>query len=287
MGTRKATVWAAGFLALTAQQLTSAQPRPEPGAPLSGAVVATVNGSAVTADELERLIQAQLRPLEERVRQLRSSALQSLISEVLLRQEAERRGTTLSELLSEVGSGARVEPAEVEAAYESGRGQFPGVPEFEAKEQIRENLTRRRRSEAYQRLIEALRSRADVRVFLPGPSRIEVPLDSRTDPVLGSEKAAVTIIQFSDFECAWSRKAQEGLRKAISEKGEKIRLVFKHFPLADARDSVPGGARRHVRTPAGSLLGVSRPIVLRGPAVCSRDAGAPGWLDRPGRAPVC
>jgi protein-disulfide isomerase len=50
-------------------------------------------------------------------------------------------------------------------------------------------------------------------------------------PVLGSNNALVTIVEFSDFQCPYCSKVEPTL-KAIREKyGDKVRLVWKNEPL--------------------------------------------------------
>ncbi len=150
---------------------------------------------------------------------------------MLIQQEAQRRGISVNDLIAEIAAEGRVDAAEIAAAYESSRSQLVGLPEFEAKEQIRENLARRRRAEAYRRFIEDLRKGAQVPIFLEPDARLTLAVDPRTDAVRGPADAPITIIQFADFECPHSRNAQGALQKLLRENPDKIRLVFKHFPL--------------------------------------------------------
>lgn len=56
-----------------------------------------------------------------------------------------------------------------------------------------------------------------------------------TSPALGSEKAPVTIVEFSDFQCPFCRKfyndAYQEIKKAYIDTG-KVRMVFRHYPLS-------------------------------------------------------
>lgn len=197
----------------------------------SNAAVASVNGRKITQEELDERVRPQVQALEERIYQLKNSALQALIGEVLIEQEAARRGTSVNDLIAEIVTRAQVDPTEIAAAWGNSRAQLIGVPEFEAKEQIRENLTRRRRAEAYRNFIEGLRKSAQVQIFLEPATGVRVAVDPRTDAVRGPEGALVTIIEFSDFECPYSRNAQGALERLVRENPDKLRLVFKHFPL--------------------------------------------------------
>lgn len=60
--------------------------------------------------------------------------------------------------------------------------------------------------------------------------RYDVPDDG--DPSLGSKDAAITIIEFSDFECPFCRSWQTEVWPKLKDKyGDKIRLVYRDFPL--------------------------------------------------------
>jgi protein-disulfide isomerase len=51
-------------------------------------------------------------------------------------------------------------------------------------------------------------------------------------PVRGPNDALVTIVEFIDLECPFSFKVQPALDAVLEKYGNKVRLVFKHNPLA-------------------------------------------------------
>ncbi len=50
-------------------------------------------------------------------------------------------------------------------------------------------------------------------------------------PSLGDAKAAVTVVEYSDFECPVCRSLHDVLRGMLPNYAGKVRLVFKDFPL--------------------------------------------------------
>jgi len=54
---------------------------------------------------------------------------------------------------------------------------------------------------------------------------------SPNDAVKGNPEAKVTIVEFSDFQCSYCGRAQETLDKIMETYGDKVRIVFKNYPL--------------------------------------------------------
>ncbi len=63
------------------------------------------------------------------------------------------------------------------------------------------------------------------------PARGLVPAPD--DHVLGSPDARVTLVEYGDYECPYCAAAAPLLRRLVEESEGRIRLVFRHFPLAD------------------------------------------------------
>jgi protein-disulfide isomerase len=53
------------------------------------------------------------------------------------------------------------------------------------------------------------------------------------DHVRGAADAAVTVVEYGDYECPYCAAAAPVLQQLVEESGGRVRLVFRNFPLAD------------------------------------------------------
>jgi protein-disulfide isomerase len=60
----------------------------------------------------------------------------------------------------------------------------------------------------------------------------EYKVEVGDSPVLGNEKAIVTIVEWSDFQCPFCNRVSPTLAKIKEEYGDSVRFAFKHMPLS-------------------------------------------------------
>ncbi len=61
--------------------------------------------------------------------------------------------------------------------------------------------------------------------------------DIKTDgfsPVAGNTDAAVTVVEYYDYRCPYCRRAHPDMVRLLAEHGDKVRYVFKQFPVLDS-----------------------------------------------------
>lgn len=84
------------------------------------------------------------------------------------------------------------------------------------------------------------------RFTLSGPD-LNVPVDLSIlirdgDPTLGPMNAPITIVEFGDFECPYCREAYPVIRSLAAEFGDKLRIIYRHFPVPQIHDKAIAAA---------------------------------------------
>jgi Thioredoxin len=63
-------------------------------------------------------------------------------------------------------------------------------------------------------------------------TRLKVPVSSH-DHIQGSNSALITLVEYGDYQCPHCGAAQPVLKQIQARCGERLRLVFRHFPLGE------------------------------------------------------
>jgi protein-disulfide isomerase len=201
-------------------------------------ILATVNGQNITQAEVDLSVMGQIMPLKQQIHALRKSALENLITRALLEAEAKKRSITVDELKKQLTSGViSVSASQVEDVYRENVLAFGVMSPDEAKERIRLDLESQARMQNYRSALSQLKEAAKIRVLLTEP-RVSVS-DNTTSPFLGPKDAAITITEFSDFQCPYCREASGAIKQVLNAYGDKVRVVFRHLPLAIHTQAFP------------------------------------------------
>ncbi len=77
--------------------------------------------------------------------------------------------------------------------------------------------------------------RLRIRALLGTSSVIQdlaAPVDPRRDHIRGPHTAAVTVVEYGDFECPYCGRAEPAVRELLADFGD-VRYVWRHLPLSD------------------------------------------------------
>ncbi len=220
---------AVGCLSLAGCNLSDQAVYAERGEEADAAVLAVVGSESITEEEVEDRMAAELGRLEQQRYDLLKRGLQLVVADRLVEIEAKERGITAEELLSEEVESKVADPTDeqVDAFYQERQAQIR-QPKEQVADRIRDYLKQTQRSELERQLVDRLKEKHGYQILLE-PIRTEVAAEGF--PAKGPADAAVTIVEFSDFECPYCARINPTLQQVFEAYGDRVRLVFRQFPL--------------------------------------------------------
>jgi protein-disulfide isomerase len=220
---------------------TSAQPASRQG---PNDVVATVGGVPITLaqvdDEALRLPAESFGTgkLFQILFEARRAALDGMIGNLLIDQEAKARGVDRAKLLQEeiVAKVSVPSDAEIEEWYRSNPERVQGATLEQVRAPIKALLAERRASVARGRYLDQLKSKTPVRITLEPPRQVMTTSGGHSQ---GPADAPIQLVEFADFQCSFCFRAHPTVEKVLATYGNRIRFVYRHFPLSNHQDARP------------------------------------------------
>lgn len=196
------------------------------------AVIAVINGQRViTQKEVDELLGSQIYELQQKIFFLRNTALNNLITKLLIEEEAKAKGVSVAELNKRlIPERVEVEQSKVDEEYDENAKLFANFSEEEAKARIKLDLESHEKMRYFKNALDALRRKAKIEAFLTEPSLPAINLNLE-GPSKGNNSALVTIVEFSDFQCPYCKQAFPILAALQKQYGTNVKWVFKQLPL--------------------------------------------------------
>ena len=88
----------------------------------------------------------------------------------------------------------------------------------------------------YPQYVDSLKAKTSVRVMLDPPRQRIAAADS---PARGPANAPIELIEFSDFQCPFCMRANPTVQQVLSTYGDRIRFVYRHYPLPNHPNARP------------------------------------------------
>jgi protein-disulfide isomerase len=213
--------------------------------------VATVGSHPITRAALEKHVKPKLIEIDnERYEALREG-LDELVTEQLYTQEAKARGTTPEKLQQEIAAKAG-EPtdAEIQKVYDDNKQALKDATLESVKPRIVEYIKQQKGAQVEEEFLETLRKKY-VTVIALQPPKIEVGTGGR--PERGPKNAPITIIEFSDYECPFCKKAEDSVQQVLKAYPDKVRFVYRDFPLDIHANARPASEAAHCAQAQGKF----------------------------------
>jgi len=230
----KSRILATGFLSILVYFGVASAEVASEGDEQPSTVVAEAGSHKITAGQLaqdapDALNRARSKILQARIDyyQAEHSALEKEIEKDLLDQEAEKEHVSVDELLKRHTSGKVKDPSE-----ETVRIYYLATQSRDSYAEMRPKIIASIRSleenKARAEYMESLRANQNIRVTLVPPTE-EVAVGDL--PAMGPQNAAVTVVEFADYQCPYCRQIEPAMEKLRAQYKDKVRYSYRDFPL--------------------------------------------------------
>ncbi len=212
--------------------------------PAPADVVATVGSTSITLAQVDETALQQPTgnfgnvKLSQALYDARRAALDEAIGNLLLDQEAKARGIERTALLDREVNAKVQQPtdADVQAWYQENQARLQGATIDQVRTPIRAYLVQQRTAVAREAYLTQLRSKSTVTIRLDPPRQAVAEADS---PAIGPKGAPIEMIEFSDFQCPFCYRVRPTVEKVLSTYGDKIRFVYRNYPLPSHPNAHP------------------------------------------------
>jgi protein-disulfide isomerase len=238
------------FSCLRCSESTTAQNREVSSAPAatsassSSGIAAEGKGLSITFSDVDSKLGAErLMDMRQREYDERKQALDALLEEKLVEKEAQAQGISIEQLKKKEidEKAAKADKAEVEQLYAQNQRRLQGLPKEQALLTVeRAVLQRNREVRAADFRRELIKKHGIVVRLDPPRYEVAVPADA---PMLGPRDAAVTIVEFADYQCPFCHQAQLAVEQILKRYGSKVRFVHRDYPLDSIHPRATPAAR--------------------------------------------
>jgi protein-disulfide isomerase len=198
---------------------------------IAGASVAVIGSRKISRTELEDHVRAKLIEIDNERYEALKDGLDELIAEELMTQEAKSRGVTPDQLEKQEITDKITPPSEdeIRQVYEANKSQLGAQTLEQIKPRIVAYLDQQKQEERRQAYLEELKKKYKTEVALKAPV---VPVETAGRPEKGGgQNAPITIVAFSDYQCPFCGRAETVVDQVMKTYGDKVRLVFRDYPL--------------------------------------------------------
>ena len=207
-------------------------------------VVATVGTTPITLAQVDDLALQQPASsfgnlkLSQAMFEARRMALDSLVGNLLVEQEAKARKLDKVALVDQEVSSKIAPPTDEEVAawYQANQQRVQGATLDQVRAPIRAFLVQERTQAARQAYLDRLKAKTPVKVMLEPPRQAVKAGDS---PAKGLASAPIEMIEFSDFQCPYCLRANPVVDQVLGTYGDRIHFVYRNYPLPNHPNARP------------------------------------------------
>lgn len=201
-------------------------------------LAAKINGEDITENDLIGDAALDLLQIKKQEYDLKMAQLNKMVAEKTLLTQAKKEGLSGAEEYIQqkiLKDDIKITDSEYKKFVKE-KNILESNLNDQVKERIYAYMKEQKRAELVQARVEKLNKGRPVEVYFKKP-KSNIQVETGDAPTTGGEHAKVTFVEFSDFQCPFCGKASKTLEQVRKKYGNKVRFVFKQFPLPMHKDA--------------------------------------------------
>lgn len=199
--------------------------------PADGKKVLEIGTTSFSEEELFAPIRNEIFEAQMELYNVKLNALKALLVDEFVALDSKSKDMKVEEYLDKhVYQKVEVKPEQIEAFIKEKNIPATAVND-QLKERVKDYMGNMARQEHLEAWIAKKSQSVPVEVYFSAPVRPVFTVDVKDSIFWGKEDAKVTIVEFTDFECPYCSKGSQVMKELKEHYGNKIKVVFKHFPL--------------------------------------------------------
>ncbi|MCC7441735.1 MAG: DsbA family protein [Bdellovibrionales bacterium] len=205
----------------------------------SADVVAKINGQTITMEDLVGDEKVAYFDLEKKLFEFKMARLKAVMVDRLVGSEAKGKSMSTAEYVEKHVTKGKLKVSDKEY---NDFVKEKRIPESSInpslKERIMAYLEENKREEVVDAYVAKITKSNPVEVYFTKP-KMDIKVEIGNAPTMGGDKAPVTIVEFSDFQCPFCSRGATTMHEVAKKYGSKVKIAFKHFPLPMHREAKP------------------------------------------------
>ncbi|MEK6335186.1 MAG: thioredoxin domain-containing protein [Acidobacteriota bacterium] len=209
-----------------------------------GTVLASVNGQPVRIETIDERMRSYVYKLDMRIFAVRKKTLDRRINDLLIIAESTKRKVGPEEIVRTEITERIKTPTEAEIAkfYAENKERINGDL-TSTRASISTYLEQQQQEKLEKELADRLRAGAKLQVLLKEPDPPAMTVAIADGAVRGDANAAVTVVEFTDFQCSACGAMYPVIEEVLKSYGNRVRFVVRNFPLTRVHENAMRAAQ--------------------------------------------
>ncbi len=207
-------------------------------------VIVEFKGGKITAGDVKDRVEAQVKQFSDEMIEAYKKGAEQMLVMKLMDEEVKKQGlANPQELLGKVAQEIQISDESIQKFIKDNKLdkgiQDPRTGKMRkvSTDEVRGFLTEQEMQSKQQSFFNGLRAQAEAKFKLEKPA-VKIPATGK-EPFTGKADAKVVIYEFSDFQCPFCARGNDVIKQVMTEYGDRVKLVFRHFPLSFHPEAEP------------------------------------------------